>query len=684
MARIALLDASDGTATAVRAALGADAVAACRRGTVPSDAILLIAETRGAAATDAAGLGLPDSGAPLLLLVDHPVAVVSASFGVRRVATLQKPFDLIDLRQIVRQLLDPTSDSAPGKRGQVHFSDAPAAPWLGPPRNRGQVQVLGAPWLEPPRVAVEGAVTLTAASRLDGAVWIVGEAGTGTDHVAAALAVAWDPDREPIVWPESDSLASAVSRLGDAGRVLWVPALDERPLREQRAFERYLAVEPRRRVAVTSADDPAAAVAAGSLLRSLHHALSRVSLRLAPLRERRGDIAALAVSIAGGVASNAFGAERVVLTDEARRTLESYPWPGNLSELEAVVTRSVIACAGARGSQGGTRGSDDTRVMELGAGNLRFAPGHLAPMNPADSGEPPAQATAQSAQSADAAAPPRRAVVVALGDMAAARAARPSDSTSPEAVQDPGTASLASPTHPRHEGVEGVLAAFAHDIRNPMSTIKTFAGLQAASAGDDSAELARLAIEACERVDEHLEVLQRYAELVPSAPALVDIVETLGEAVDAGGGAASLAISARRSLWVRTDAALARFVADVIVAECRSRVRATGQAASDEVDAASADIAAPAADAAADTEGLEIRIPVGGAAVDRLDKWVEGTSLPWRLALAREAARRGGGDLQVDVEDGQMRLHWRLPRVEEGRNDDQAGSPDRRRRSRSS
>jgi hypothetical protein len=118
------------------------------------------------------------------------------------------------------------------------------------------------------------------------------------------------------------------------------------------------------------------------------------------------------------------------------------------------------------------------------------------------------------------------------------------------------------------------------------------------------------------------------------------------------------------------------------------------------------------------TATLDITIPTGRAAVDRLDKWVAGKTLPWRLALARDAARRAGGTLVVEVEDGQIRLAWRLPVtgalvsattgalagapqgalrsatgepnsspvtvVDEGKHDDQAGSPDRRRRSRSS
>jgi hypothetical protein len=236
-----------------------------------------------------------------------------------------------------------------------------------------------------------------------------------------------------------------------------------------------------------------------------------------------------------------------------------------------------------------------------------------------------------------------------------------------------------------------------------MSTIKTFAGLEASREGSETAELARLAAQACERVDEQLELLQRYSEIGDASPGAVDLVEILGEAAEAAGAEDDLVIAARRALAGRLDPALARLVADAIVAECRAR-RAPESGDEPSV----ADIGAATVPG---TATLDITIPTGRAAVDRLDRWVAGTRFPWRLALARDAARRAGGSLEVEVEDGQIRLAWRLPVadaltgatkgapasatasgmsgstvtvVDEGKHDDQAGSPDRRRRSRSS
>jgi len=630
MARIALVDASAGAATAVRAAAGAHAVVACRAGEVPADAALVIVDVRGSA-TAAAGV---DSGVcPLLLLVDRRAAVDLASFAARRIAVVQKPCDLDDLRRKIRELLE----SAPVPH------------------------TTGSEWLAAPIVSQAAAATLAAARRLAGPVWIVGEPGTGLDNVAAALALSWDPEREPAVWQESDAFASVASALGDPQRVLWIPALDERPPREQRAFERFLALDPVRRVVVTSGDDPAEAVAAGALLRTLQQTLSRVALRLPPLRERPADIPALATTVGCRVAA-ALGVERFVVAADARSVLETYGWPGNLAELDAVVTRSVIALA-----------PSASGVVELTAADLMFAPrlhpgadddvaalpraGNDATSVPGPNDTAPTHGLGAATVSA---ASPRRAVVVPLG--AGSRAIKASGIASPEPLQTRESAGIPAAVQVP-SGVEAVLAAFAHDIRNPMVTIKTFAGLQAAAG--DGGELARLANEACERVDQYLDFLQRYAELTPAEPVLVDAIELLGEALDEVGAEGAerasrdcveiIHVLARSALWTSVDPVLARFIAYTVVAECLVRTEASADAS-----------AVATADLSADRRAVEIRIATGNAAIDRLGKWVDGDNLPWRLALARDAARRAGGDLDIETEDGELRLCWRLPDAEPG------------------
>ena len=91
------------------------------------------------------------------------------------------------------------------------------------------------------------------------------------------------------------------------------------------------------RVVATSNRDLEQAVRAGAFREDLYYRLSVFPLRIPPLRERPGDIAALAAR---------FIAERSVRPSEispaAFARLTSYAWPGNVRELENVVQRALL------------------------------------------------------------------------------------------------------------------------------------------------------------------------------------------------------------------------------------------------------------------------------------------------------------------------------------------------------
>jgi len=70
-----------------------------------------------------------------------------------------------------------------------------------------------------------------------------------------------------------------------------------------------------------------------------------IELHVPSLRERSEDIAMLADVILDRLAQRA-GAERVRLSPEALRELRSYPFPGNVRELENVLERGVALAAG--------------------------------------------------------------------------------------------------------------------------------------------------------------------------------------------------------------------------------------------------------------------------------------------------------------------------------------------------
>ncbi|RAK56620.1 sigma-54-dependent transcriptional regulator [Phenylobacterium deserti] len=99
------------------------------------------------------------------------------------------------------------------------------------------------------------------------------------------------------------------------------------------------------RILATSNRDLAQAVKEGTFREDLLYRLNVVNLRLPPLRERPGDVIALAehfikkYSAANGVAVRP-------LSSEARRRLVAHRWPGNVRELENAMHRAVLLSAG--------------------------------------------------------------------------------------------------------------------------------------------------------------------------------------------------------------------------------------------------------------------------------------------------------------------------------------------------
>ncbi len=101
-----------------------------------------------------------------------------------------------------------------------------------------------------------------------------------------------------------------------------------------------------RLVAATNLDLETA-VKQGRFREDLYYRLNVISIELAPLRERAGDIPALAGRM---LAFYARANHRTFagFTDEALDRLRDYTWPGNLRELANVVERAAILCRGER------------------------------------------------------------------------------------------------------------------------------------------------------------------------------------------------------------------------------------------------------------------------------------------------------------------------------------------------
>ncbi|MFL5295860.1 MAG: sigma-54 interaction domain-containing protein [Phenylobacterium sp.] len=100
------------------------------------------------------------------------------------------------------------------------------------------------------------------------------------------------------------------------------------------------------RILATSNRDLAAAVKDGTFREDLLYRLNVVNLRLPPLRERPGDIVALAEHFVRKYAA-ANGMAEKPLSAEARRRLVGHRWPGNVRELENAMHRAVLLSPGA-------------------------------------------------------------------------------------------------------------------------------------------------------------------------------------------------------------------------------------------------------------------------------------------------------------------------------------------------
>ena len=82
-------------------------------------------------------------------------------------------------------------------------------------------------------------------------------------------------------------------------------------------------------------------VAAGEFREDLFYRLNLITIRLPPLRERRGDIALLAHHIVALVATG-YGVKNASITPQAIEWLSAQPWPGNIRQLRQTLERTLL------------------------------------------------------------------------------------------------------------------------------------------------------------------------------------------------------------------------------------------------------------------------------------------------------------------------------------------------------
>ena len=89
------------------------------------------------------------------------------------------------------------------------------------------------------------------------------------------------------------------------------------------------------------------AVRTGRFREDLYYRLNVARLQLPPLRKRVGDILPLARHFIG-VYLEHLGLDDAEFTDAAKRALLSYPWPGNIRELENVIHHAMLVMRNGR------------------------------------------------------------------------------------------------------------------------------------------------------------------------------------------------------------------------------------------------------------------------------------------------------------------------------------------------
>ena len=233
-------------------------------------------------------------------------------------------------------------------------------------------EIVGA---SPPLQAVLSRISKVAPS--DSTVLITGETGTGKELVARAIhrrskrashafvsvncaAIPRDLIASELFGHEKGAFTGATQqRLGRFelanGGTIFLDEVGDLPAETQVAFLRVLQEHEFERIGGTrrihvdvrviaaTNRDLQVAISAGSFRSDLFYRLNVFPIEIPPLRERGEDIPLLVEYFIDRYARKA--GKRITTVDKKTLQLfESYPWPGNIRELQNVIERSVIVC----------------------------------------------------------------------------------------------------------------------------------------------------------------------------------------------------------------------------------------------------------------------------------------------------------------------------------------------------
>jgi DNA-binding NtrC family response regulator len=345
-------------------------------------------------------------------------------------------------------------------------------------------------------------------------VLIRGEPGTGRGLLARYIHTFGGTAVGPLVHlvcSEQTSAAELCETIADEGRrlprapstcTIWLEEVDRLPVATQHQLQAWIeyALPPgvlgaaELRWIGTAGDDDA-------LARGLRQTLGAFNIRIPSVRERPhlltpfvGETAHAWCS-ARGRRSRRFG-------EDAVAALEDYPWPGNLHELESLVVQTLL-----------TSSADPVRADDLQHLGEAFAPISASELGALiDDEEAEAHMPARL--------PPDEPIRNEIDE--------------PAEAEPPAVPPAAESSEIAGERLQHLSRAVAHAVRNPLTTIRTFAELLPAQYQDREfrEQFNELVGQGVEQIEEAVQNLAHLAELEAPNMGTVDIARLLEELLE--------------------------------------------------------------------------------------------------------------------------------------------------------
>lgn len=520
-----------------------------------------------------------------------------------RVDFVTKPFNPYDLREKVRRLLA----AREGGSNAANLSEPMGAPDL-------------SRYLDYPFVtrSVADAARKFAATQLP--ILITGEIGCGQSFVCQAIHQAQERPGPLVTINAQDVNDTLIERKSwqfltayrqESRGTLRIENLDKASGQAQAALLKFVEQELRGaadiRVVSTANADMLARVYRGEFLDALYYDLATLTLALPALRDRPGDISALADWFAAAYAKS-LGLGSCVFSEQAHARLSNYLWFGNLRELELVVARTLAL----------------HRKTRLEAADLVFDfDGEVR----TEDGQP--------------------------ADFAEFKPFKPAANLTPVQSSLHGRSPAPSTNgggHGRLPELNVVIHELAHELKNPMVTIKTFAQLLRDRYDDENfrARFQDVVGGDIDRMDDLLEMMIEFADFHQPQRDPVALEEKLRIAISEV--ANECAKRQTRILWtgngttckiLSDESQLAYILRNILFA-----VLAQTKMGSD-------------IEVGVEREGsVIISYARDGGRIASLTHYLTGTAghpnesvLPLRVLLAKQLVERNGGRLTVDQSD---------------------------------